>query len=110
MINQDYNNFNTLNLTVDNIKQVLFTKFNHLVRVKKHNDYDLYLVNNRWNTYLNNNLYKQLHSIIYKKEDNTNNLVPYIYSYPSIRDDIRDNFTYDIFNKIENNFNIIGLR
>jgi len=103
MINQDYNNFNTLNLTVDNIKQVLFTKFNHLVRVKKHNDYDLYLVNNRWNTYLNNNLYKQLHSIIYKKEDNTNNLVPYIYSYPSIRDDIRDNFTYDIFNKIENN-------
>lgn len=92
-------NFNSLNLTTENIKTTLYTKFNHLVRVKKHNEYDLYLVNNRWNTHLNNQLYKQLHSVIYKKNQDNDELKPFIYNYPTINDDIRDNFTYDIFTK-----------
>jgi len=97
-------NFNSLNLTSENIKQTLYSKFNHLVRIKKHSEYDLYLVNNRWNTYLNNSLYKQLHSIIYKKNQENDELKPFIYNYPSINDDIRDKFNYDIFLKDENKY------
>jgi len=97
-------NFNSLNLTTENIRITLYNKFNHLVRVKKHNDYDLYLVNNRWNTHLNNQLYKQLHSVIYKKNQDNDELKPFIYNYPTINDDIRDNFNHDIFIKnVENN-------
>ena len=95
--NNEYNNeFVKLRLTSDNIKEILHKKYNYLIKIKEHPIHkDLLLVCNKWDTLLNDPLYRLLNSVALISDGYS--IIPYIYTYPTIYNNIRDKLTFDKF-------------
>lgn len=87
---------NSLELSILNYKDILQKNFNYLITTKKHSKHDLILIHNKWDVIIKSKIYKELNSIVFKIVNDK--LVPFVFTYPSIINNQRDNINIESFN------------